>query len=392
MTLRVLHLPTTVGGNPNGLSAALRRLGVDSELWTIDQNVFAYPADRVLTEPTDHRLIRILKQVRALSYVFGDWDVIHFNSGRSLFSTRFVERDGSWRDLARVGANALLGLMQRCELGILRLRKIPFFVHYQGDDARQGARSLELFEESIAAHVPADYYPESLDRWKRQQIRLLTPHAAGVYAVNPDLLHFLPPGTTFVPYGHVDLADWVPVTPAPHTTVRVVHAPSHRAVKGSDRIIDACEQLRADGIDLELILVEGLSNREARAVYAQADIVIDQLYGGWYGGFALEVMALGKPVAAYIRENDLEFIDPDMRAELPIVRVQAGTLVDDLRAFVTLSADERSALGARSRSFVERWHDPNAIAMRILNDYEAALSGRGRKRFLSRNSGPSNQR
>jgi hypothetical protein len=41
------------------------------------------------------------------------------------------------------------------------------------------------------------------------------------------------------------------------------------------------------------------------------------LFAGWYGGLAVELMALGKPVLAYIREEDLSFVDPQMRYELP---------------------------------------------------------------------------
>lgn len=372
MTLRVLHLPTTVGGNPNGLSRALRSLGVDSQIWTIDQNYFNYPVDRVLTAPQDSRPVRILKQLKALGYVFGNWDVVHFNSGRSLFSTRFLDFDGSWRDGIRHIANGILELVQRFELGVLRLRGIPYFVHYQGDDARQGKRSLELFTESIAAHVPADYYPEPLDAWKRAQIRMLTRHAAQVYAVNPDLLHFLPPGTEFVPYGHVNLDDWTPVDPEPHDRVRLVHAPSHRAVKGSDVIIEACEQLQAEGLPFELVLVEGLSNRDARRAYEQADVVIDQLYAGWYGGLGLEAMALGKPVATYIRDEDLALIDPTMRKDLPLIRLHTASVRDELRRIITMPPAERARIGRQSRAFVERWHHPERIARRMLDDYTAA--------------------
>ena len=42
--LRVIHLPTTAGGNPQGLSRALDRLGVHSESWIFEQNVYNYPA------------------------------------------------------------------------------------------------------------------------------------------------------------------------------------------------------------------------------------------------------------------------------------------------------------------------------------------------------------
>ena len=58
---------------------------------------------------------------------------------------------------------------------------------------------------------------------------------------------------------------------------------------------------------------------EAMKLYAQADLVIDQLLAGWYGGFAVETMAMGKPVVCYIRAEDLQFVPPAMVAELPLI-------------------------------------------------------------------------
>ena len=42
---------------------------------------------------------------------------------------------------------------------------------------------------------------------------------------------------------------------------------------------------------------------EARERYERADIVVDQLNAGWYGLFAIEAMALGKPVVTSLHED-----------------------------------------------------------------------------------------
>ena len=47
-TYRVAHLPTSVGGNPAGLSSSLKKLGVDSETWIFQQNVFNYESTRTI--------------------------------------------------------------------------------------------------------------------------------------------------------------------------------------------------------------------------------------------------------------------------------------------------------------------------------------------------------
>jgi glycosyltransferase involved in cell wall biosynthesis len=379
--MRVLHLPTAVGGGPAGLSAQLRRIGVDSEVWTIDKNYLDYPVDRVLTDADDPIIVQMLKVLRAGTYVFGRWDVIHYNYGSTLFSNggRLLAMRGT--DVAASQAARLLtaalggvaGMLQRMELGILRLRKIPVFVHYQGDDARQGDYSLEHFEFSIASQVPPGYYTPRSDKWRRRQIALMSRHAAGIYAVNPDLLNVLPPSAEFVPYGHIAIQEWEPHFTQAHPGPLVfAHAPSNRSVKGTDLILEAIEELRAEGHVVEVDLIEGVSNAEALARYAKADVVIDQLYAGWYGGVAVEAMALGKPVVGYLRESDLQFLPPGMERDLPLFRATPATIKDVLRGIVEMPRTELVARAQASRAFVERWHDPAAITSKIADDYRRA--------------------
>ena len=56
-------------------------------------------------------------------------------------------------------------------------------------------------------------------------------------------------------------------------------------------------------LDVDLEIVEGLHHDEALERYARADIVVDQLNAGWYGVFAIEAMALGKPVVTYLHDE-----------------------------------------------------------------------------------------
>src|SRR5207245_10359825 len=109
----------------------------------------------------------------------------------------------------------------------------------------------------------------------------------------------------------------------------VTAAPSDRSSKGTSMILDALEQLKSR-YDFELILVEKKTHEEALALYRSADIAIDQVLAGWYGGFAVEMMAMGKPVACYIRESDMRFVPEAMRRELPVFKLNPGHLVEDI--------------------------------------------------------------
>src|SRR5262249_48350106 len=115
---------------------------------------------------------------------------------------------------------------------------------------------------------------------------------------------------------------------------------------------------------------------EALDAYARADILVDQLLLGWYGGAAVECMALGKPVICYIREDDLKFIPEEMRQELPIIHASSATIYAVLKEWLTVRRHELPALGRRCRAYVERWHDPLKIAAGLKADYEAILASR----------------
>lgn len=375
---RVLHMPTTVGGNPQGLSRHLCALGMDSTSWALEQNYLDYPCDRVIWPAGEGVVGRELRRWRAIADAARTADVIHFNFGTSLAypvaPSRASER-GLVRKLARRLFSTYTTSLQWIELNLYRLLGIPMFVHYQGNDARQGDISRELFRFSIASQAEAGVYDAASDGFKRRMIGRMARYCEAIYALNPDLLHVLPKGSRFVPYGHISLTDWTPHYPdaGGSAALRIGHAPSHRRIKGTDLLIAAVDALRAEGHQLELVLVEGKSHEEARRVYESVDLMVDQLFAGWYGGLAVEAMALGKPVLVYIRQDDLHFIPDAMRRELPFLEVSPDDVQGGLRRALNMSRQELHALGRRSRAFVERWHDPLRIAGEIKSDYEAAL-------------------
>jgi glycosyltransferase involved in cell wall biosynthesis len=142
-----------------------------------------------------------------------------------------------------------------------------------------------------------------------------------------------------------------------------VHAPSNRAKKGTDAVIAACAEL-----PVELDLVEGVPHDEARERYARADIVVDQLDVGWHGVFALEAMALGKPVVGHVKPDVVDRSAEAFGVRLPIVPATRATLTEALRPLVESPALRRE-LGAAGRAYVEQVHDIDQVAARLLDIY-----------------------
>jgi glycosyltransferase involved in cell wall biosynthesis len=171
-----------------------------------------------------------------------------------------------------------------------------------------------------------------------------------------------------MPYASVDIHGIVPEPPRAGGRPLIVHAPSDPGIKGTQQILAALERLR-DRFDFDVEVVTGVSHEAAMAAYRRADIGIDQIHAGWYGGFAVELMAMGKPVASYIRGQDMPFVPRDMVAALPIYRIAPETLESDLAALLADRASWRMR-GLASRRFVEAWHDPLRIAAQLSLIYE----------------------
>jgi glycosyltransferase involved in cell wall biosynthesis len=128
-------------------------------------------------------------------------------------------------------------------------------------------------------------------------------------------------------------------------------------------VIAAC-----DGLDAELEIVERLHHDEARKRYEAADIIVEQLNAGWHGVFGLEAMALGKPVLTFLHEEAVRRSEEGYGVRIPIVNVTRETLRDRLSELVADPA-RRRAIGAASRAYVERVHDVDRVADRLLALY-----------------------
>jgi glycosyltransferase involved in cell wall biosynthesis len=356
--LRVLHVPDSVGGHAPGLARAERELGLDSISVVLRPSPFAYAADEVVGPPGTSRAVYERRRLQLVLRALRDFDVVHFNFGRTLLP--------SW----------LHGL----DLPVLRRAGKTIFVTFQGDDVRQGAPARTRGGASLPTALPS-LYPAEADAERRRRVARFERWADGIFYLNPDLAHVLPARARFVPYAHVDPRIWLP---RPRDSARrpvVVHAPSDPIVKGTDRIVDAVGALQAEGLDFEFRLVRGLPHDEARAIYEDADVAIDQLYAGWYGGVAVELMALGVPVLSFIRQDDLGVLPPEMRDDLPVLDISPDSLPAVLRGVL-----ERPPSAESFRRYAERWHDPRQIALTVSEAYEAARGSRGTPRARGRGS------
>jgi glycosyltransferase involved in cell wall biosynthesis len=154
--------------------------------------------------------------------------------------------------------------------------------------------------------------------------------------------------------------------------LRVVHAPTNRAAKGSDRIIAMMEKVKEKyGGEVEFQLVEQLPHKEAIRIFRHADLLIDQILIGWYGGVAIEAMGMGKPVICRIADEDLHFLPSKMAEDIKEAFIVANP--ESLDEVVIKCIEDRKFLKRKSEAGLEyarTWHDPKYVASITKEAYE----------------------
>lgn len=310
MDARVLHCPVNLAGTGWSNVRALRRKGVDARLLVFrDQRWRPGEHDIDLRLRGKGLVRRQLAQWGALARYLPQTDIFHFYFGQTLVPKTF-------------------------QFPILKATRRKCVMHFLGDDIRGKT-------------------PEELAYGKRADRQIVGSYAATRWV----------PEAVVVPPG-LDLSEYEQIPAVERKRPLVVHAPSDLEKKGTRFVVEACEQLPVD-----LDVVHGAPHEEAVERFKRADIVVDQMHYIWHGVFAIESMAYGKPVVTSLDETAVRQTEEAFGIEVPIVSAKPETLVEKLRPLVD-SFEERRRLGEAGRAYVERVHDIDRLADRLIEVYE----------------------
>ena len=372
--LRVLHGTYEVAGQGMMLARALRDLGCESDS-------LAYRVDwdgrrpELIVDLDRHRtgLGRLVGMAGAFARWAGHYDVFHFHFGTSFFYVHPREQPQALRGhwdlplLKRMGKRIVFHF-HGCEIRNRELMRArhrlatctecnpfchPWHQQWLAEQAARYADRVFFSTLDLAESVPSGVQlPLAIEaeRWKR---------AAREFAL-PDA-------------GHRD---------GVHAPVVIAHAPTHRLIKGTAYVEAAARELRDEGLNVELRLIEKRPWATMPEFLAGCDILVDQLMMGWYGLLAIEGMAMGRTVIAYLRE--------DFSAQLkgcPVESAEPGTLTDLLRELVRDPA-RRAMLGVAGQRYVDHHHDLPVVGARLLAEYRAILGGTPASRFEAAGAKP----
>ena len=342
--MKIIHGMSEVAGQGINTVKGLRANGYDAVMAVWQKNKLADAPDFDLGVNKSKKYLLPVYAIKMATFAFNamrKYDLVHVHFGNSLFP---------------------FGL----DTFFYRLFKIKCFAEFHGSDIR-----FLFAPEYKYPHLQNENCDQDRKREKSRKIRLIK-RAEGVILHDHELIPHLPDTETplFIVPLRVDVNSIETAYPSlkkEHKPI-IVHSPSKRSGKGTEQILKELEKVKGE---FQLVLVENKSHNEAMEIYRCADIIIDQVSVGTYGVFAIEAMAMGKPVITYI--------SPEMKEQLPeslpIISADFDELSDVVEHLIADPAS-RYEIGLKSRAYVERYHDNVKVAKCLYEVYDGTVKER----------------
>lgn len=344
-----------VAGFYSRLAAGLRALGADCTLCLIGDHPFGYGG--VTRVPWDLRLLRATvarvgrartagQPVRALP-----WRLVGLLARIALFL-----RVALTHDVFVFGFG--LTFFRGRDLPFLRLLGRKVIVVFNGSDHRPP------YLNGVACRTPDDARHPRLRQETERIKRLVTSLERNADVVVAHHLSAQFHERPFVPSGVIGLPCVIPpAEPAGASAegrpVRVLHAPSLSAVKGTDRIRAAIAALKGRGLAIDYVEITGRPNSEVLDELRRCDLVVDELFSdARMAGLASEAAMFAKPVivAGYASDDRMRIPGIFERDDFPPVLYCRPEDVETSIERLVVDAAARLDLGRRARRYVEtRW-------------------------------------
>jgi len=347
--MKIIHLPTSVGNHGYSLACAERRKGLNSTSITFESNILAMNSDLKIT--ASNRYEMYFKKISFFLKERSNYDVYHFNFSSSLID--FPGKSINYLDLP--------------------FYKGARFATFNGSDLR---RPLPKEFNKNSYFYDENYSSNFFEKEKR--LNKLLNNIDFCFVLNPDLMRFLPRDKAiFLPYIKESALELLEVSKNKKHRIKekfvIVHAPTNRLIKGSEFIIKEIERLK-EKYPIEFLLVENMTHQEAKRIYQKADLLIDQMRIGWYGGVAIESMSLGIPVAVYINPKDLEYVPENMRSDIDksFLSIDYDNFYEKISQLIE-SRELYEGICSAARAFVENHHHPDKLINTVIQKYRDFL-------------------
>lgn len=335
---RILQGSIEIANQMNTLSEGLTRQGIHSHTINYYPYYLNYDSNYTWNLIGQRSSKSINEKLRKLTKEFlTRYDLFHFHFGTSLTL--------DWSDFPLYKSSGKSLLMQ-----------------HWGSDVRIFSKALELNPYALTKNKNEYRIKTSLSTLSHHiQDCVVFDHELYQYVKDfYENVHIIP--------SMINLERYRPIKKSqPTKRPLIVHAPTSPEIKGTNYILKAIESLK-DQYDFDFRLVKGLSHEKAMRIYQEADLIIDQLHIGSYGLFAVEAMAMGKPVICWISD----FMKDHYSSDLPILVANPDTIKDTIE-YTLNNLDMLPGIGEKGRLYVETHHDMVKNSQKMLSLYRSLL-------------------
>lgn len=345
--VRLLVAPANFAGQGDAWArAAATHLDGVGSVSMMKDNTFGFPVDQ---EVTSELYGDRAWQLRQRSWVIDSFTHVLVEAERPPFGT-------------------LYGPTAAGDIAQLRGAGVTVATICHGSDVRIPSVHHARFPHS-PFRDPDDRTTRILEARAQGNTKYLASFDGAKFVSTPDCLDWVPTAQ-WCPV-IVDIDSWTTSEPPfERATPKVVHIPSNGPLKGSDLIDPIMRELAGAGL-IDYVSARGLPHAELRELYRDADIILDQFVLGLYGVAAVEGMAAGRPVVAFVGDTVRARVRDATGLEVPIVEADPDTVKDVVLGLVS-DRDEARRIGAAGPAFARSVHDGRFSATVL-----ASFLGRG---------------
>lgn len=326
----------------------LRRRGYQIDFYGIGKTHFDMPVDFLL-EFSSHPLKSLFQRISYFFKILPRYDLWHLNYAEAFF-------------------------FYPLNLFILKLFRKKIVLTFRGIDIQT---DLEFLTENIYSKSRSDNWPEyyrlhfSVNSWSRllKKIRrhIFVYFADKIVLTGPFLAGQVTRYDKIIPYARdIEKKDDFSLRKKAKK-ITILHIPSDPVVKGTAEISRVFNKLGKKFPEHSFRVLPSLPREKLLDEMAKADIIVDQIIIGWYGGQAVEAMAQGKIVMAFLNPSYLQLVS--FGREIPIWNTNFWSLEKDLRVLIKVFPEIQREWREKSSQFVKKYHDSRKIANEYLTVY-----------------------
>lgn len=157
-------------------------------------------------------------------------------------------------------------------------------------------------------------------------------------------------------------------TPKPrnNSKLKIVHSPTNRHFKGTDKIIPIIDEIKNER-QIEFLLLENLPRDKVLEIKSTCDIAIDQVGGesggSGYGKNSLETLAMGIPTVTEFSDDYLKFLGDN-----PFINSDISNLKNNLLKLID-NDTLRNDISKKGIEWIKNTHSFEAVNKSLLNLY-----------------------